>query len=84
METIENSVRKTGHVLIVHEAPTQGGFGAEVAARISEGPAFDYLDGPIRRLGGHHCPIPYSRSLERSVVPQVEDIVSSVHACVAS
>ena len=84
IKTIESSVQKTGHLLIVHEAPTQGGFGAEVAARISEGPAFDYLDGPIQRLGGCHCPIPYSRLLERSVVPQVEDIVGSVRACIAS
>lgn len=78
METIEASVQKTGHLLITHEAPTQGGFGAEVSARLSEGPGFDYLDGPIHRLGGKHCPIPYSRSLESSVVPQIEDIVSCV------
>lgn len=83
IKTIEDSVRKTGQLLIVHEAPTQGGFGAEVAARVSEGPAFDYLDGPIHRLGGRHCPIPYSRSLERSIIPQVEDIVGSVRACIA-
>ena len=74
VDMINQSVTKTGRVLIVHEAPTIGGFGGELAAVIASGPSFDRLDAPIRRLGGKECPIPYNRALERAAVPQVEDI----------
>ena len=74
---IIGSVAKTGRALIVHEAPLTGGFGAEVAAVIGESEAFDFLDAPIRRLAGQDVPIPYNRTLERSVVPQVEDILAA-------
>jgi pyruvate dehydrogenase E1 component beta subunit len=76
-ETIFESVRRTGRVLIVHEAVRTGGFGGEVAARIAESDVFDFLDAPIRRLAGRETPIPYNRNLERSAVPQVEDIVAA-------
>jgi pyruvate/2-oxoglutarate/acetoin dehydrogenase E1 component len=76
-DTIVQSVAKTGRVLIAHEAPQTGGFGGELAAVIAESQAFDYLDAPIRRLCGGDVPIPYNRTLERSVVPQVEDIVAT-------
>ena len=76
-DTIVQSVAKTGRVLIAHEAPQTGGFGGELAAVIAESQAFDYLDAPIRRLCGRDVPIPYNRTLERSVVPQVEDIVAA-------
>ena len=76
-ETIVQSVVKTGRVLIAHEAPVTGGFGGELSAVIAESEAFDYLDAPIRRLCGRDVPIPYNRNLERSVVPQVEDIVAA-------
>lgn len=75
--TIFESVKKTGRVLIAHEAVRTGGFGGEVAARIAESEAFDFLDAPIRRLAGREAPIPYNRNLERSAVPQVEDIVAA-------
>ena len=74
-ETIVQSVAKTGRVLIAHEAPRTCGFGAELAAVIADSEAFDYLDAPIRRLAGRDIPIPYNRTLERSAVPQIEDIV---------
>ena len=80
METIVRSVSKTGRVLIVHEAPLTGGFGGELAAMIAGSPAFDFLDAPIRRLGGRDIPIPYNRTLERAAVPQVEDIVAAAKA----
>jgi pyruvate/2-oxoglutarate/acetoin dehydrogenase E1 component len=79
-ETIVRSVAKTGRVLITHEAPQTGGFGAELAAVVAESEAFDYLDAPICRLGGRDIPIPYNRTLERATVPQVEDIVASARA----
>ncbi|MEJ2556417.1 MAG: alpha-ketoacid dehydrogenase subunit beta [Anaerolineae bacterium] len=79
-QTIVGSVAKTGRVLITHEAPQTGGFGAELAAVVAESEAFDYLDAPLRRLGGRDIPIPYNRTLERATVPQVEDIVTSARA----
>ena len=72
---IVESVSKTGRVLIVHEAVETGGYGGELAARITASEAFDYLDAPIRRLAGRDIPIPYNRNLEYNAVPQVEDIV---------
>ncbi len=74
-ETIVNSVKKTGKVLIVHEAVKTGGFGGELAGVISESEAFGYLEAPIIRLAGKEVPIPYNRELERASVPQIEDIV---------
>lgn len=79
-QTIVGSVARTGRVLITHEAPQTGGFGGELAAVVAESEAFDYLDAPIRRLGGRDIPIPYNRTLERATVPQVEDIVASARA----
>ncbi len=72
---IIESVKKTGRVLIVHEAVEMGGFGGEIAARIASSEAFAYLEAPVQRLGGKDIPIPYNRELERATVPQVEDIV---------
>ncbi len=83
-ETIEASVAKTGRVVVVHEAVKTGGVGAEIAARIAEGPAFEYLEAPIMRLGGAHVPIPYQRDLEKCAVPQVEDIVAAVRYVLSS
>jgi pyruvate/2-oxoglutarate/acetoin dehydrogenase E1 component len=80
VDTIVQSVSKTGRVLIVHEAPRTGGFGGELAAVVADSEAFDYLDAPIRRLAGRDIPIPYNRSLERATVPQVEDIVRAARA----
>src|SRR5437870_2405515 len=68
------SVRKTHRVLVVHEAIKRAGYGAEIAALIAE-EAFDDLDAPPRRLAGVDTPIPYAAHLEKTVVPQVEDIV---------
>jgi pyruvate dehydrogenase E1 component beta subunit len=79
-DTIHDSVSRTGRVLIVHEAPTIGAFGGELAAVISSGPSFDRLDAPIRRLGGKECPIPYNRGMERAAVPQVEDIIAEARS----
>ncbi len=74
-ETIVNSVKKTGKVLIVHEAVKTGGFGGELAGVIAESEAFGYLEAPIIRLAGKEVPIPYSRDLEYNSVPQVENII---------
>ncbi|KQL52953.1 pyruvate dehydrogenase [Heyndrickxia shackletonii] len=77
-ETIIESVKKTGRVIVVHEAVKRGGFGGEIASVIAESEAFDYLDAPIKRLGGLPIPIPYNPNLEKAAVPQVEDIIAAV------
>ncbi|NMC54310.1 MAG: alpha-ketoacid dehydrogenase subunit beta [Chloroflexi bacterium] len=76
-DAIIASVKKTGKVLIVHEAAKTGGFGGELAGVISESEAFDYLDAPIVRLAGRDMPVPYNRTLEYHTVPQVENIVEA-------
>lgn len=76
-ETLNQSVIKTGKVLIVHEACKTGGYGGELAGVIAESEAFDYLEAPIVRLAGRDIPIPYNRNLERHAVPQVEDIIEA-------
>jgi 2-oxoisovalerate dehydrogenase E1 component beta subunit len=72
-EAILASVRKTGKVLVAHEATRSCGVGAEVAALVSE-EAFEDLDAPVRRLTAPDVPIPFSPPLEQAVLPQVEDI----------
>ena len=70
---IISSVQKTGKLLIAHEAPRNCGFGAEIAARISE-EAFESLDAPIHRVCGFDSSIPYSKPLENEVLPQPSDL----------
>ncbi len=81
-ETIANSVKKTGRLLVVHEAVKTAGWAGEVMASISETPAWDYLDAPMRRLTGKDVPIPYNRELEAAAVPQEEDIYREIKAIV--
>ena len=75
--TILASVKKTGRLLIVDEAFSPCGLGAEIAARVADA-GFDDLDAPIRRLNGAFAPTPYSPPLEKAVTPQVEDIVRAI------
>jgi len=79
IEPIVESVIKTGRLIVAHEAPKTGGVGGEIVARIAESEAFDYLNAPILRLGGLDVPIPYSRELEASVVPQRNEFVHGVY-----
>ncbi len=76
-DTILRSVKKTGRLLIADEAFAPFGVGAEISARIVE-TGFDELDAPIRRLNGVHTPTPYSPTLEKAIVPNVEDIAVAV------
>jgi len=84
MGTIAASVKKTGRVMIVHEAPVTGGFGGEVAARIAGGAAFEYLEAPIKRFCGLDTPIPYNRTLEYYTVPQPETIAAAARELAAA
>ncbi len=79
---ILQSVSRTGRVLLVQEAPKFAGFMAEVAATIAESEVFGDLQAPIRRLCGLDTPIPYSPTLEKASVPQVDDIVGEAAALV--
>jgi len=73
-EAILASVRKTGRVVIAHEAHKRLGPGAEIAALIAE-EAIGWLDGPIVRVAARNVPLPYSPELENFVLPGVDDIV---------
>jgi|CXWL01.1.fsa_nt_gi pyruvate dehydrogenase E1 component beta subunit/2-oxoisovalerate dehydrogenase E1 component len=77
-QTIMGSVRKTRRVVIVDEAWRSGSLAAEISARIVEQAFYD-LDAPIARVCGTEAPIPYPRHLENAALPQVTDIVATVH-----
>ena len=76
-DTILDSVRKTSRALVVHEAWTTGGFGAEVSALIAD-KAFMDLDAPVRRLGALDVPMPYNDALERATIPSVERVTRAI------
>ena len=76
-ETILASARKTGRVIIVHEACKRGGIGGDIAAMIME-EAYDDLDGPVVRVCGLDTPIPYNLELEKVCIPTTEDIVEAI------
>jgi acetoin:2,6-dichlorophenolindophenol oxidoreductase subunit beta len=82
LETILGSVGKTRRAVVAHEAWTFGGFGAEVAATITE-ELFDILEAPVGRVGAQRSHIPFSQPLERAVVPQKEEILEAVRAVLA-
>ena len=82
VDTIAKSVKKTGRLLVVHEAVKTAGWAGEVMASVSETPAWDYLDAPMRRLAGKDVPIPYNPKLEAAAVPQVDDIAQEIRAIV--
>jgi 2-oxoisovalerate dehydrogenase E1 component len=82
MATILKSVAKTGRLLILDEAFSPCGLGAEIAAVISD-TGFDDLDAPIRRLNGAFAPVPYSPPLEKAVVPQPQYIAQALRELVA-
>ena len=77
-ETIINSVKKTGKILIVHEDNLTGGVGAEIAAIVAD-QAFEYLDGPISRLCGPDIPtMPFAQSLEEAYLPNTDKVASAL------
>ncbi|MHB1592928.1 MAG: alpha-ketoacid dehydrogenase subunit beta [Streptosporangiaceae bacterium] len=77
MDTILASVRKTGRVVLAHEAGVTGGPGSELAARIAE-QALEYLQAPIRRVGAPDIPMPQSLRLEQRVVPGPADVSRAI------
>jgi 2-oxoisovalerate dehydrogenase E1 component len=79
---ILESVRKTGRLVIAHEAVKRGGFGAEVSALVTE-QAIDYLDAPIVRVGARAVPMPYNDNLEKTTIPSREDIATAIRSVMA-
>ncbi|HIL07629.1 MAG TPA: dehydrogenase, partial [Candidatus Latescibacteria bacterium] len=82
IETILESVQRTGRLLIIDETFAPCGIGAEIAAQVVDR-GFDDLDAPVRRLNGLHVPTPYSAPLEAAVAPKKEDIERAIRDLIA-
>jgi len=80
-DTILNSVKKTGRVVIVHEAVKTSGFGAEIAAFIAD-EAFGFLKSPIKRVTAPDTPIPYAAKLEDEFIPDNNKIIEAVKSII--
>lgn len=76
-ETVVDSVRRTGRLVVAHEAWKVGGIGGEVAATVAER-AFEALKGPIVRVGAPHVPIPSASDLRNRVIPTKADVLTAV------
>lgn len=81
-DTILESVKKTGRVLLVNDAHKTGGFIGEISAMIAESDAFDYLDGRILRLAADDIPVPYNHALEDAMLPKPERILKYIERLV--
>ena len=73
---IVDSVKRTGRLLVVHEAPRFGGFAGEITAQVCE-EAFEWLDAPIRRVTAIDTPVPYAPTLEDYYLPGEDDIIEA-------
>ena len=76
-EAIAVTVKKTGRVIVAHEDTRTHGFGAEVAARISD-ELFEYLDAPVRRVAALDTFVAYAPVLEDHILPQVDDVLRAI------
>ena len=81
VETISQSVSKTGRCVIVHEAPKTAGMGAEISALIQEH-CFLYLEAPVQRVTGFDTPVPYYK-LELDYLPDANRITQSIRDCLS-
>jgi 2-oxoisovalerate dehydrogenase E1 component beta subunit len=81
-DTVLASVRKTGKVLVAHEATRSCGVGAELSALVAE-EAFEHLDAPVRRLTAPDVPIPFSPPLEQRVLPGRDDLKEAARELLA-
>ena len=81
-ETIASYTRKTSRAIIVHEDQLTCGFGAEIAARISQ-ELFDQLDAPVTRVASRDCPVAYAPVLEEVILPNSSDILKAIRTVVA-
>ena len=81
-DLIMSSAKKTGKVLVLHEDTRFMGYGAELAAEISER-CFEHLDGPVTRLAGKDTPVPFNWDLEEEILPQGDDVVNAARKLAA-
>ncbi|QKW24341.1 alpha-ketoacid dehydrogenase subunit beta [Kitasatospora sp. NA04385] len=79
--TLEESVKRTGRAVVVHEAPVFLGLGAELAARLTER-CFYHLEAPVLRVGGYHAPYPPSR-VEEAYLPDLDRVLDAVDRALA-
>ena len=70
-------VKKTNRVIVAHEDQVTCGFGAEIAARVSD-ELFDHLDAPVKRVGAMDCPVAYCPELEEAILPQTSDVLAAI------
>jgi pyruvate/2-oxoglutarate/acetoin dehydrogenase E1 component len=78
IDTIVESVKKTGRLVVAHEACVTGGVGGEIGSQVAYR-AFDYLAAPIERVGAKDSPIPFAPILEREILPDDQDVVEAVY-----
>lgn len=81
-QAIEDTVKKTNRVIVLHEDNRTGGIAGEIAAVINER-AFDSLDAPITRITALDTPAPFSPPLEKTFLPKVEDVVREARRLMA-
>jgi 2-oxoisovalerate dehydrogenase E1 component beta subunit len=76
-QAVLDSAVKCSKVLVLHEDTKTGGFGAEISATIAE-EVFESLDAPVKRIAAPDTPVPFSPTLEKAFLPQVEDVVAGL------
>jgi len=81
-ETIAAFTKKTSRVIVAHEDQLTCGFGAEIAARISD-ELFDDLDAPVKRVASLDCPVAYAPVLEEEILPGTKDVLQAIRALAA-
>jgi 2-oxoisovalerate dehydrogenase E1 component len=81
-DTIASYTQKTNRVVIAHEDQLTCGFGAEIAARISE-ELFEYLDAPLKRVAALDCPVAYAPVLEETILPGSADVLKAIRTLAA-
>ncbi len=75
-ETIFESLKKTNKAMVVHEDKVFAGFGGEISSMIME-EAFEYLDGPVKRVGSTYTPVGFNRILEGAILPNTDKVVAA-------
>ena len=81
-ETIAAYTKKTSRVIVAHEDQLTAGFGAEIAARISQD-LFEYLDAPVTRVAALDCPVAYAPDLEEAILPGSSDVLKAIKSLAA-